>query len=90
MLVVPLPRKPPSGDEAAVITIEFLRARLLAERASSKAAREHVKQLNKKVGYNKKCALRGRVKACSVIDRPCYLCSRSYLGALLSLLRPVV
>lgn len=42
-------RKPLIGDESATITIDFLRARLLAERASSKAAKEHIQQLTKKV-----------------------------------------
>lgn len=42
-------RKPLTGDESSAITIDFLRARLLAERASSKAAKERVQQLTKKV-----------------------------------------
>ncbi|KAG0591735.1 hypothetical protein KC19_1G197600 [Ceratodon purpureus] len=42
-------RKPHTGDESSVVTIDSLRARLLAERASSKAAKERVQQLTKKV-----------------------------------------
>ncbi|XP_024383205.1 uncharacterized protein [Physcomitrium patens] len=42
-------RKTPTGEETSVITIDFLRARLLAERASSKAAKEQIQQLTKRV-----------------------------------------
>ena len=42
-------RKSHTGDESSVVTIDSLRARLLAERASSKAAKERVQQLTKKV-----------------------------------------
>lgn len=42
-------RKTLTGDESSAITIDFLRARLLAERASSKAAKERILQLTKKV-----------------------------------------
>ncbi|CAM6016758.1 unnamed protein product, partial [Sphagnum balticum] len=44
-----LERKVSAGDETSVTTVDFLRARLLAERAASKAAKEHVQQITKKV-----------------------------------------
>lgn len=44
-----LDRKPHTGDESPVITVDFLRARLLAERASSKAAKDRIELLTKKV-----------------------------------------
>ena len=49
MCIHPMCRKPLAGDESSVVTIDFLRARLLAERASSKAAKERVQQLTIKV-----------------------------------------
>ncbi|CAM6041033.1 unnamed protein product [Sphagnum compactum] len=42
-------RKSSSGEDAMTMTIEFLRARLLAERAASKAAKQQVQQLNKQM-----------------------------------------
>ncbi len=43
-------RKPSSpGDDVMTMTIEFLRARLLSERAASKAAKHEADQLSKKV-----------------------------------------
>jgi hypothetical protein len=44
-------RKVSAGDETSVTTVDFLRARLLAERAASKAAKEHVQQITKKVRF---------------------------------------
>jgi len=53
-------RKPLTGDESTAITIDFLRARLLAERTSSKAAKERIQQLTKKVIF--RCEqFRGRI-----------------------------
>ncbi|BBN14547.1 hypothetical protein MPTK1_6g12490 [Marchantia polymorpha subsp. ruderalis] len=42
-------RKAPPGDEPAAMTIEFLRARLLAERSASKATKQQMSHLTKKV-----------------------------------------
>ncbi|KAL2622904.1 hypothetical protein R1flu_003109 [Riccia fluitans] len=42
-------RKAPAGDEPAAMTIDFLRARLLAERQASKATKQQMTQLTKKV-----------------------------------------
>lgn len=42
-------RKPSSGEDVMTMTIEFLRARLLSERAASKTAKQQVQQLNEKV-----------------------------------------
>jgi hypothetical protein len=46
-------RKPSSspGDDVMTMTIEFLRARLLSERAASKAAKHEADQLSKKVWH---------------------------------------
>ncbi|CAK9222717.1 unnamed protein product [Sphagnum troendelagicum] len=41
--------KPSSGEDVMTMTIEFLRARLLSERAASKTAKQQVQQLNEKV-----------------------------------------
>jgi hypothetical protein len=44
-------RKTSSGDDVMVMTIEFLRARLLSERSASKSAKLQIQQLTKKVGF---------------------------------------
>ncbi len=52
MMVVVWNRKTPSspGEDVMTMTIDFLRARLLSERSASKAAKEKIQELGKKVG----------------------------------------
>ena len=38
------------GEDVMTMTIDFLRARLLSERSASKAAKERIQELGKKVG----------------------------------------